>query len=75
MKRPNKEKKCPEAGWQVVPIRGQKTATNGRGESRAGGKRRQRVRKNKQTGKRYSRETEGERQQGSFSGQPASTSH
>lgn len=36
MKRPNKEKKCPEAGWQVVPVRDQKTATNGRGESRAG---------------------------------------
>ena len=47
LKRPNKEKKCPEAGWQVVPKRGQKTATNGRGEGRAGGKRRQRTRKNK----------------------------
>lgn len=24
MKRPNKEKKCPEAGWQVVPVRDRK---------------------------------------------------
>ena len=48
----------------------------GRGQSRGQEKAESEKKINKQTGKRHSRETEeGERQQGSFSGQPASTSH